>query len=749
MKDFLNYYSKNLILHIYKFSGLNKIVISGLDITKFLLKRSKYSSLIEYSLIDDNFDETNLRFKEIIEYRDYKNKFEIGFISKNSENERNSLSEIVVSAYSAERENFDLYGVTYRRDKDLRRILTSYGLQGNPLQKDFPVSKYREASKMGTKGIVYNTIRFSQSYRTIRLYSQSSLYRHFCTSLACSKTKILFLDLYKIYGHFINSVNNQKRMIIIYLHTAFPSLPGNPHKITRHMLNTTSFYGLELYNLRLTNRPFKLYLTSPKSLKGLRIGDMAFSIKYSDKDYLSEYLFSEYLFRVENTSKKFQFDFNNISHKLDFLLKLICNYKLEAILVNYLYSQVLKRRGTLITRYEDTFMREHASIFINTLLNNIIHSLMPENIQYPLASWFDIIFNNFFSDIPPSVAMNEIVLERFVSCLKNNILEAFIMHCPCYIQVEKIYEQTTHILKGFFSLFANNESVPYSLELFNLGKLLMALCDMEVQRGVFKEYWDYIQEPSRGLWSDPGYFAGGANQNVRIIQFHMTIFCLILSYLYSFLMNILDYVVSINALFIQPCKLEEVKSKVFKITGTSNFIFTLEALLKAREFDQESFKRLLTDKKNEIHLKNLTLLLKNFNSSLSINDITVKNLNVIGKWPCITIVAFDELLNQIRELHDMVSSYGFPIPINLRLQANNSTIAELKEVFKEDVEQKYTLQLLDQNSFDLLMKKLINIDKNNLEELSSQFMFLHYRKASNNYVRVIKLDPITFVNLNE
>jgi NADH:ubiquinone oxidoreductase subunit C len=140
MKDFLNYYTKNLILHIYKFSGLNKIVISDLDITKFLLKRSKYSSLIEYSLIDDNFDETNLRFKEIIEYRDYKNKFEIGFISKNSENERNSLSEIVVSAYSAERENFDLYGVTYRGHKDLRRILTSYGLQGNPLQKELPVS---------------------------------------------------------------------------------------------------------------------------------------------------------------------------------------------------------------------------------------------------------------------------------------------------------------------------------------------------------------------------------------------------------------------------------------------------------------------------------------------------------------------------------------------------------------------------------------------------------------------------------
>jgi hypothetical protein len=61
----------------------------------------------------------------------------------------------------------------------------------------------------------------------------------------------------------------------------------------------------------------------------------------------------------------------------------------------------------------------------------------------------------------------------------------------------------------------------------------MALCDMEVQKDVFKDYWDYIQEPSGRLWSDPGYFAGGANENVRIIQLNTTIFCVILSYLNS------------------------------------------------------------------------------------------------------------------------------------------------------------------------------------------------------------------------
>jgi hypothetical protein len=127
------------------------------------------------------------------------------------------------------------------------------------------------------------------------------------------------------------------------------------------------------------------------------------------------------------------------------------------------------------------------------------------------------------------------VLESFVSCLKNNILEAFIMHCPYYIQVEKIYEQTTHILKEFFSLFSNNESVPYSLELFTLSKLLMVLCDMEVQRRIFKGHRDFLEEFSHGDLLDTDYFAAYANRNVRIVQYHTTIFCIILSYLYSFL----------------------------------------------------------------------------------------------------------------------------------------------------------------------------------------------------------------------
>jgi hypothetical protein len=100
MKDFLNFFTKNLLLHILQSYVLNKIVtLSGEKLSKFLLIRPKFSSLLENTLIDENLDESNMRFKEIVVFRDYKNNIEIALLSKNIENKRYSLSEIVTSAY--------------------------------------------------------------------------------------------------------------------------------------------------------------------------------------------------------------------------------------------------------------------------------------------------------------------------------------------------------------------------------------------------------------------------------------------------------------------------------------------------------------------------------------------------------------------------------------------------------------------------------------------------------------------------
>jgi NADH-quinone oxidoreductase subunit C len=42
-----------------------------------------------------------------------------------------------------EREIWDLLGVFFRRNFDLRRLLTDYGFEGHPLRKDFPLEGFR------------------------------------------------------------------------------------------------------------------------------------------------------------------------------------------------------------------------------------------------------------------------------------------------------------------------------------------------------------------------------------------------------------------------------------------------------------------------------------------------------------------------------------------------------------------------------------------------------------------------------
>lgn len=65
-----------------------------------------------------------------------------------------------------EREIWDLYGVFFSRNPDLRRILTDYGFQGHPLRKDFPLSGYLEVRyDYAKKRVVYEPIQLAQEFR--------------------------------------------------------------------------------------------------------------------------------------------------------------------------------------------------------------------------------------------------------------------------------------------------------------------------------------------------------------------------------------------------------------------------------------------------------------------------------------------------------------------------------------------------------------------------------------------------------
>ncbi|HYF06181.1 MAG TPA: NADH-quinone oxidoreductase subunit C [Acetobacteraceae bacterium] len=83
-----------------------------------------------------------------------------------------SVHRIWPTATWFERETWDMYGVVFEAQPDLRRLLTDYGFEGHPLRKDFPVTGYVELRyDEELKRVAYGPVTLQQDFRAFDFLS--------------------------------------------------------------------------------------------------------------------------------------------------------------------------------------------------------------------------------------------------------------------------------------------------------------------------------------------------------------------------------------------------------------------------------------------------------------------------------------------------------------------------------------------------------------------------------------------------
>lgn len=170
----LNYSPKNLFLLVKEIQY--KILISLKNLSQlmyFFLNNMDIQLKFFSDLLTIDFPIFLFRFTSV--YNIISMSYNVRFLLKTILGFNNSINSITSSFTCSswfERESWDLFGIFYLNNLDLRRILNDYGFFGHPLKKDFPLSGFLEIYIYIFVSLVfYGNIKMGQGFRYFSLTS--------------------------------------------------------------------------------------------------------------------------------------------------------------------------------------------------------------------------------------------------------------------------------------------------------------------------------------------------------------------------------------------------------------------------------------------------------------------------------------------------------------------------------------------------------------------------------------------------
>jgi NADH-quinone oxidoreductase subunit C len=141
------------------------------DVLRTLRDELDYQQLMEIAGVD--YPERAERFEVVYHLLSLTRNHRLRIrVSTDEEAPVPSVTGIFPVAGWLEREVFDMYGVIFAGNPDLRRILTDYGFRGHPQRKDFPLTGYVELRySEEEKRVVYEPVSLAQDFRAFDFLS--------------------------------------------------------------------------------------------------------------------------------------------------------------------------------------------------------------------------------------------------------------------------------------------------------------------------------------------------------------------------------------------------------------------------------------------------------------------------------------------------------------------------------------------------------------------------------------------------